>query len=154
MRTPSPRASGAVRSILKVAWAGLSAGMTLRHVRACPASMPEQPASALVSAAETASLLKALICRREGATGHGPTELGLEHGIGVCGRLGDRLHHVPMLHDLAVLQPEDVDDGHAALARGANGMHVQDHEIAIDQRALDLALGVGELLAPELDEFL
>src|SRR6516225_366526 len=145
MCTPSPRASGAVRRIMKAACAGLSAGMMLRHVRACPASMPEQPASALVSAAAVASFLEALIWRLQDATGLSPTVLRSEHGVAVCGRVGDRLHHVPMLDDLAVLQPEDVDDGHSALARRADGMHVQDHEIGIGKRPLDLAPGVGKL---------
>jgi hypothetical protein len=47
--------------MLKVACAGLSAGMTLRQVRACPASMSEQPASAQLNAAAIPNFLEALM---------------------------------------------------------------------------------------------
>ena len=51
-RTPSPEVNGVVLAISKTASPGLSAGMTLRHTRAWPASMPPtQPASAQASAA-------------------------------------------------------------------------------------------------------
>jgi hypothetical protein len=38
----------------------------------------------------------------------------LEHRVVVLGRFRDGLQHVPVLHDLAVLQTEDVDRGGAA----------------------------------------
>ena len=59
-----------------------------------------------------------------------------------------------MLDDLAVLQPEDIDDGHAALAGFAHAMHVQDHVVALGEGALDLALGARELLLAQSDEAL
>ena len=65
----------------------------------------------------------------------------LEHPVRIRRLLRDRLHDVPMLDDLAVLQPEDVDDGHAALAGFAHAMHVQDHIVALGEGPLDLALG-------------
>ena len=40
----------------------------------------------------------------------------LEHPVAVRGLLRNLLHDVPVLDDLAVLQPENVDDGAAALA--------------------------------------
>src|SRR5262245_32237094 len=109
--------------------------MTLRQVRACPASMLEQPASAQVSAAAAANLLEALMVQLQGATSHSPTVLRSGHGAGVCGLVGDRLRHVAMLNDFTVLQPADVDDGHFALIRLAEAMHVEDHAIAIGKRA-------------------
>src|SRR5882762_1482614 len=77
-----------------------------------------------------------------------------KHSVVVRRLLGDRLHDVPMLDDLAVLQPEDVDDGHAAFAGLAHAMHVQDHVVALGEGALDLALGARELLLAQSDEAL
>ena len=76
----------------------------------------------------------------------------VEHPVVVRRLLRDRLHDVPVLDDLAVLQPEDVDDGHAALAGLAHAMDVQDHVVALGEGALDLALGAGELLLAQGDE--
>src|SRR4030088_2705445 len=77
-----------------------------------------------------------------------------KHPVVVRRLLRDRLHDVPMLDDLAVLQPEDVDDGHAAVAGLAHAVHMQDHVVALGEGALDFALGTGELLLAHRDEAL
>jgi len=56
-----------------------------------------------------------------------------EHSVGVGGLLRDGLHDVPVLDDLAVLEPEDVDDGTAARAGLADGVDVQDHVVAVGE---------------------
>src|SRR6185369_15654890 len=91
-------------------------------------------------------------CHPGPAEGAKPEWQSSEHGVVVGGLLGDRLDYVPVLNDLAALEPEDVDDGDTAFTRLADGMDVQDHHVAVRQCALDLALGIGELLAPEFDE--
>ncbi|KAG0754678.1 hypothetical protein G6F22_020878 [Rhizopus arrhizus] len=63
-----------------------------------------------------------------------------KHAVGVGGLLRNGLHRIPMLDDLALLKPEDIDDGIAARARFAHRVHMQDHVIAIREDTLDLAM--------------
>ena len=46
---------------------------------------------------------------------------------------GNLLHDVPVFDDLAVLEPENVDDGAAARARLAHAVDVQDHVVAVGE---------------------
>ena len=57
-----------------------------------------------------------------------------------------------MLDDLALFQPEDLDDGPAPSIGRPQGMDVQDHEVAIGQHALDLRVGVRVLGPKEVHE--
>src|SRR6218665_1254520 len=75
-----------------------------------------------------------------------------EHRIGVGRGLWNRLDGIPVLDDLAVFQPEDVDDGVSAGAWLPHRMDMQDHEVAIDQRPLDLAVRLRIFLTQETDE--
>jgi hypothetical protein len=54
--------------------------------------------------------------------------------------------------DLAVLEPENVDDGAAARALLAYAVDVDNHVIAVRKSALDLAPRVRELLPQEVEE--
>src|SRR3954453_7903658 len=78
----------------------------------------------------------------------------LEHPVSVGGLFRDRLHHVPMLDDLAVLELEDVDDGVAARAWLAHGVDVDDDVVAVRADAFDLAGIVRELVLQEGNEAL
>ena len=51
----------------------------------------------------------------------------------------------PVFIDLAVFQPEDLDDG-ALYFRVAHGMDVEDDVIAFGNDALDFAAGIGIVL--------
>ena len=64
------------------------------------------------------------------------------------------LRDVPVLDDLAVLEPEDVDDGTAARTGLAHRMHMQDHVIAVREYFFDLAVRLGKLLLEEIHECL
>ena len=64
----------------------------------------------------------------------------LEHRVAVGGGFRNRLHHIPVLDDLAVLQLEDVDDGVAKRAGLTHRMDVQDDVVAVHEGALDLAV--------------
>src|SRR5215469_3923944 len=75
-----------------------------------------------------------------------------EHAVRVRGLLGNVLPHVPVLDDLAVLELEDVHDGGAPRPGLADGVDVQDHEVSVGERALDLAVRRGKLLPQELQE--
>ncbi len=58
-----------------------------------------------------------------------------------------------MFHDLAVLQPEDVNDRIAwVVADQADPMAVQDDEIAVRKRALDFSMGIRMVVANPLGE--
>src|SRR6185503_7080897 len=78
----------------------------------------------------------------------------LEHPVSVGGLFRDRLHHVPMLDDLAVLELEDVDDGVAARAWLAHGVDVDDDVVAVREDAFDLAAIVRKLVLQEGNEAL
>jgi len=51
-----------------------------------------------------------------------------------------------MLHDLPVVDPKDIDDGAAQRARLDDLVHVQNHEVTIDEYALGLAVRPRRLL--------
>src|SRR5450830_562654 len=89
--------------------------------------------------------------RRPGE-GRGRAARRSEHGVVVRRLLGHVLADVPMLDHLAVLQPEDVDDGGAARARFGNIVDVQDHVVAVGETALDVAVVVRKFLLEKADE--
>ena len=74
--------------------------------------------------------------------------------LSFCGGLRDRLHHVPVLDHLAVLELEDIDDRIAARAGLAHRMDVDDHVVAVGEDPFDLALVVREFVLQEIDEAL
>jgi hypothetical protein len=76
----------------------------------------------------------------------------LEYSVAVGGLLGNLLDDVPVFDDLAVLEPEDVDDGAATRVFLAHAVDVEDHVVAVGEGALDLAARVREFLAQEADE--
>src|SRR3954468_22623088 len=78
----------------------------------------------------------------------------LEHPVGVGGLFRDRLHHVPMLDDLAILELEDIDDGVAARAWLAHGGDVDHDIIAISEDAFYFAAIIREFVLQEGDEAL
>src|SRR2546429_1664396 len=57
-----------------------------------------------------------------------------EHAVGIGRLLRDRLGHVPVLGDLAVLDTQDVDDRKPAISGRELRMRVHDHEITLRDR--------------------
>ena len=48
--------------------------------------------------------------------------------------------HVPVLDDLAFLQPEDINDGNTRAARLPDRVNVQDHKISVREDPLDFVV--------------
>ena len=67
--------------------------------------------------------------------------------IAPCVFTGFQITVVAAHGEVAVFQLEDVDDGAAAVARAVHRVHVQDHVVAVDEAALDLAVRLREFLA-------
>src|SRR4029453_5856446 len=78
--------------------------------------------------------------------------LALEHAVGVGGLLRNLLHDVPVFDDLAVLQPENVNDGAAARACFGHAVNMQDHVVVVREGALDLAARVRKFFPQESEE--
>ncbi len=57
-----------------------------------------------------------------------------------------------MFHNLAVFQPEDINDGVARVTNQADPMAVKDDEIAVCKRALDFAMSIRMIVANPLGE--
>ena len=53
-----------------------------------------------------------------------------------------------MFDDLAVLEPENVDDGAASRALLAHAVDVEDHVVAVGESALDLGAGIRKFFGP------
>src|SRR5215213_4138514 len=75
-----------------------------------------------------------------------------EHGMVVRRALRDRLHHVPVLDHLAVLQAEEVSHGGAPIFWRGLQQAVGYYHIALGQGAFDLEAHLGELLGETLNE--
>src|SRR5215470_5691541 len=73
----------------------------------------------------------------------------LEHPIRVGRLFRDVLADIPVLDDFAVLKLEDVDDRGPQRVRLPFVVDVQDHEVAISEGALDVAVIAGRLVAQE-----
>lgn len=74
-----------------------------------------------------------------------PTDGG-KHVVAVDTAAGDILKHIPMLGDLAVLEPENVEYGRASTSRRQHEVGVHHDEVVLGNDPLDVVLGVGELL--------
>lgn len=73
-------------------------------------------------------------------------ESRLEHAVGMSRDFAERLTHVTVLDDLAVLEPEDVHDRQSQFARPAPGVNMKDDEVSVDKDALDVAAQFRKLL--------
>ena len=107
---------------------------------ASPPQNPAQLPSSAVAVLATNSV--------EGET----QSLVLEDRVVVRGGFWNRLDDVPMFHNLAVFQPEDINDGVARVANQAYPMAVQNDEIAVCKRALDFAMRIRMIVANPLGE--
>jgi hypothetical protein len=65
--------------------------------------------------------------------------LASKHRIGVERAVWDGLNDIPVLDDLVVLKPEDVDDGVAVLSKEARPMAMKQDEIAVREHAFDFS---------------
>jgi hypothetical protein len=72
--------------------------------------------------------------------GRQPAPSFSEHGVLVGGLFRNRLDHVPVLDDLAVLDAENIDDRLAAVVSAVRRMYMQPDEIAVGRAADDLRL--------------
>lgn len=70
----------------------------------------------------------------------------------IGGLFRNRLHRIPVLHDLAVLQTENIDNCVAAFAGLAYGVHMQNHIITIGEYALDLTVRLRITFTQKLDK--
>src|SRR5213082_2490203 len=75
-----------------------------------------------------------------------------EHPVGIGRLLWDRLGHVPVLGDLAVLDAHDVDDRKPAIPGLELRMRVHDHEITLRDDPLDGIVGVRMIPVKGLEE--
>ena len=75
-----------------------------------------------------------------------------KHAVPVRRLCRNVLDDIPMLDDFAVLDAEDVHDRAAGCVVAARRMHVQRHEIAFGDHALDLAALIRIARLQELDE--
>src|SRR5438874_5940559 len=75
-----------------------------------------------------------------------------EHAVGIGRLLRDRLGHVPVLGDLAVLDTQDVDDRKPAISGRELRMRVHDHEITLRDDPLDGIVGVRMIPEEGLEE--
>src|SRR5215217_8421030 len=75
-----------------------------------------------------------------------------EHGMVVRRALRDRLHHVPVLDHLAVLQAEEVSHGGSPIVGRGLEQAVGHYHVALSDGALDLEAHLGELLGETLNE--
>src|SRR5665213_1404585 len=66
-----------------------------------------------------------------------------DHRIAAYSRFRDRLGHIPVLHYLPRLKPENIDDREPSRLRLDDLVHVQDHIVAIDEHALYFAVRLG-----------
>ena len=64
----------------------------------------------------------------------------LKHPISVGSFLGYLLGNVPVLHDLTVLDLENVDNSAAPRTRLPKRVHMQDYIVSVSQHPLDLAM--------------
>ena len=87
-------------------------------------------------------------CTHRGPRGRLVRDQALKHPIVVGSLFRNVLHHVPVLDDLAVLKPENVDNSAAARAGITYAMDVQDHVApSANTRLISLlALGARSLM--------
>src|SRR3954470_21736129 len=67
---------------------------------------------------------------------------GSEHAVGIDGLDRHCLDHIPVLHDAAVLAPENVYRGKPRVTRPALNVHVDYHMVPIDEGPVDGLPGV------------
>ena len=75
-----------------------------------------------------------------------------EHPVGIGGLFRNLLDHVPVLVDLAVLEPEYLDDCAPSHIGGTYGMNMENDIVTIRQDPLDLASGFRKIRFEEFDE--
>src|SRR5574341_229594 len=75
-----------------------------------------------------------------------------EHPIPVRRVFDDVFMHVPVLNNLALVQPEDIDNCRAARSRLSHGMHVQDHVVAVNKDPSDRAVRLRKFFPQDGDE--
>src|SRR5258708_39445100 len=80
--------------------------------------------------------------------------ISLEHAVGVGGFFGNILHDIPMLDNLGVLKPEDIDDRAATAPFLAHAVDVQDRVIPVRQYTFDLVMRVRKFFTQESQECL
>src|SRR5512135_238080 len=76
----------------------------------------------------------------------------LEHPVRVGRFLQDVLMNVPMLDDLAILEPENINYSNAARATHSDSVHVQDYVIAISEHPFYLAVCIRKFVAKVPDK--
>src|SRR5579859_28743 len=76
----------------------------------------------------------------------------LEHPVGIGGLLGNRLHHVPVLHHLAALDPQDIDHGDAAIAGSKPAMRMHGDEVSVRDDPRNVIVNVRMLRKEGLEE--
>src|ERR1700691_5251842 len=64
-----------------------------------------------------------------------------KHCVVVRRGFRDGLDYVPVLHDLAILDPEDVNDSFATLPRGTHPIAMHDDEVSVGKNALQVHMG-------------